>query len=273
MQVLHKLFLETGIFINDDSRCCKTHIEDGYLSKEALSLLTTTKHEEQLSRSDICKLLSDLRDTIKSSTYLNFDVPSLLSEEDYSNLTELKKEQFSELVNELQSMKNNFSRSKRTSLAVFLTKLRTGLPNTILSTIFNLSLYQIQRIIPSVREALMKNFAPRHLGLQLISHQELCLHHITPITRKLFTSEDNQDQAVLILDGTYIYIQKSHDYEFQRLSYSLHKNRPLVKPMMVVAPDGYSLSVLGPYLSDLHNNDASITKHMISRNAKDIQGR
>lgn len=169
-------------------------------------------------------------------------------------------------------MKNNFSRSKRTSLAVFLTKLRTGLPITILSTIFNLSLYQIQRIIPSVREALMKNFVPRHLGLQHISHQELCLHHITPITRKL-SSEDNQDQAVLILDGTYIYIQKSHDYEFQRLSYSLHKNRPLVKPMMVVAPDGYILSVLGPYLSDLHNNDASITKHMISQNAEDILGR
>lgn len=89
-------FLETGIFINDDSKCCKKHLEDGYLSKAALSLLTTTKNEEQLSRSDICKLLSDLRDTIKSSTYLNFDVPSLLSEEDYSNLTGLKKEQFSE---------------------------------------------------------------------------------------------------------------------------------------------------------------------------------
>lgn len=118
----------------------------------------------------------------------------------------------------------------------------------------------------------MKNFVPRHLGLQHISHQELCLHHITPITRKL-SSEDNQDQAVLILDGTYIYIQKSHDYEFQRLSYSLHKNRPLVKPMMVVAPDGYIPSVLGPYLSDLHNNDASITKHMISQNAEDILGR
>lgn len=117
----------------------------------------------------------------------------------------------------------------------------------------------------------MKNFVPRHLGFQHISHQELCLHHITPIARKLFTSVDNQDQAVLILDGTYIYIQKSHDYEFQRLSYSLHKNRPLVKPMMVVAPDGYIISVLGPYLSDYHNNDASITNcsYTISKKFRD----
>lgn len=153
-------FLETGIFINDDSKCCKTHLEDGYLSKAALSLLTTTKNEEQLSRSDICKLLSDLRYTINSSTYLNFDVPSLLSEEDYSNLTGIKKEQFSELVNELKNLNNNFSRSKRTCLAVFLTKLRTGLPNTILSSIFNLSLNQIQRITQTVREALMKNLSP-----------------------------------------------------------------------------------------------------------------
>lgn len=50
----------------------------------------------------------------------------------------------------------------------------------------------------------MKDFVPRHFGFQHISHQELCLHHITPIARKLFTSEDNQDQSVLILDGTYI---------------------------------------------------------------------
>lgn len=112
------------------------------------------------TRSDICKLLSDLRYTINSSTYLNFDVPSLLSEEDYSNLTGIKKEQFSELVNELKNLNNNFSRSKRTCLAVFLTKLRTGLPNTILSSIFNLSLNQIQRITQTVREALMKNLSP-----------------------------------------------------------------------------------------------------------------
>jgi hypothetical protein len=119
----------------------------------------------------------------------------------------------------------------------------------------------------------MQNFVPKHLGFQHISHQELCLHHTTPIAKKLFTSDDNPDQAVLILDGTYIYIQKSHDYEFQRLSYSLHKNRPLVKPMMVVASDGYILNVMGPYVADYHNNDASITKHMLSQNAEDIQGK
>ncbi|XP_062607931.1 uncharacterized protein LOC134269743 [Saccostrea cucullata] len=262
-------FVETGIFINDDSRCCKMHVEDGYLNKDALSGLTTTKDEEQLSRTDICKLLSSLRSTIKSATYLNFDVPSLLSEEDYLCLTGLRKEQFAELVHELKNIRNNSSRTKRTCLAVFLTKLRTGLPNTILSTIFKLSVYQIQRIIPSVREALMQNFVPKHLGFQHISHQEFSQHHTTPIARKLFTTEE--DQAVIILDGTYIYIQKSYDYEFQRLSYSLHKNRPLVKPMMVVASDGYILSVMGPYVADCHNNDASITKHMYSQNAENIQ--
>jgi hypothetical protein len=96
-------FVETGIFINDDSRCCKMHIDDGYLNREALCLLTTTKQEEQLSRSDICKLLSNLRNTIKAVTFLNFDVPSSLGDEDYVNLTGLKKEQFLELESELKT--------------------------------------------------------------------------------------------------------------------------------------------------------------------------
>ncbi|XP_046559913.1 uncharacterized protein LOC124268930 [Haliotis rubra] len=39
---------------------------------------------------------------------------------------------------------------------------------------------------------------------------------------------------------------------------------------MVVGTDGYILSVLGPYAADGKNNDASITKHMLSTNSDDI---
>lgn len=60
------------------------------------------------------------------------------------------------------------------------------------------------------------------------------------------------------MDGTYIYIQKSSKYTFQRKSYSIYKGRPLVKPMMIVTSDGYILDILGPFLADGKNNDAAI---------------
>ncbi|CAC5361417.1 unnamed protein product [Mytilus coruscus] len=50
----------------------------------------------------------------------------------------------------------------------------------------------------------------------------------------------------------------------------MHKERSLVKPMMIVATDGYILNVLGPYYADGHNNDASITKHAFKTNAEEI---
>lgn len=38
--------------------------------------------------------------------------------------------------------------------------------------------------------------------------------------------------------------------------------------MVVVGTDGYILSVLGPYLSNGKNNDAAITRHMVTRNSE-----
>ncbi|VDI49857.1 Hypothetical predicted protein [Mytilus galloprovincialis] len=103
-----------------------------------------------------------------------------------------------------------------------------------------------------------------------MSHSVFAQSHTTPTAKTLFTG-NNEDTAVLILDGTYIYIQKSSYHKFQKKTYSMHKNRPLVKPMIIVGSDGYILSVLGPYYANGHNNDASITKHLFKTNAEDIK--
>ncbi|KAJ8314676.1 hypothetical protein KUTeg_006826, partial [Tegillarca granosa] len=265
-------FVYTGIFINSDSRCCKFHLDNGYFNSETLSLLNSTKETEYFSRTDISNLIENVRNLMRTTSNINFDIPSALSDEDYRNLTGISREQFSELTTFLPSVRNTLTRSIRTCLAVFLTKLRTGLTNSILSSLFSLSISQVQRIISSVCDSLMENFVPLHLGFQHISHDEFCVKHTTPIAKTLFTSNsDESKEAVLVLDGTYVYIQKSSDYHFQRKSYSLHKNRPLVKPMMIVGTDGYILSVIGPYMADFYNNDANIVKHMMETNSDDIK--
>lgn len=72
------------------------------------------------------------------------------------------------------------------------------------------------------------------------------------------------------MDGTYIYIQKSHNYAFQRQCFSMHKHRPLVKPMVVTATDGYIISILGPFFANGRNNDASILKYMVKSNEENL---
>ena len=46
---------------------------------------------------------------------------------------------------------------------------------------------------------------------------------------------DRDDQAIIVMDGTYLYLQKSSNNEFQRRSFSMHKHRNLIKPMIITA--------------------------------------
>lgn len=52
------------------------------------------------------------------------------------------------------------------------------------------------------------------------------------------------------------------------MSYSSHKERNLLKPMIVVSTTGYILNVFGPYYANAKNYDASILKHMFVRKSK-----
>ena len=75
---------------------------------------------------------------MKNANKLNFDVPSLLSDEKYFDLTGLTKAQFSELCQNVPNLKKSNVRSVRTTAAIFLTKMRTGLSNKLLSVVFGL---------------------------------------------------------------------------------------------------------------------------------------
>ena len=53
-----------------------------------------------------------------------------------------------------------------TCLAVFLMKLKTGLPNKVLSILFRLKRHHAQRIIHSTRNSFVTEFVPKHLGFE-----------------------------------------------------------------------------------------------------------
>ena len=131
-------------------------------------------------------------------------------------------------------MRNSSVRSLRLALAVYISKLRLGMSNVVLASMFRLNGKRaVSRILQQVRQKLSDNFAPHYVGFNHISREEVLSHHQTAIANKLLTTQP--DQVCVALDGTYLYIQKSSNNTFQRRTYSMHKHRHLLKPMIVTA--------------------------------------
>lgn len=188
-----------------------------------------------------------------------------MSDEDYQNLTGLNRMDFEVLCQYAsQTMRNTPTRIIRTSVGIFLLKMKSGLPNQIMATLLNISKSSLRRAIFSVRNALMTSFVPKHLGFNHISRQYVISDHTRPLAQFLF-GDKGDPRAILDIDGTYIYIYKSDNFPFQRRTYSMHKGRPLVKPMVRCTTSGYFLSILGPYLADSKNNDAAILNYAIAK--------
>jgi len=89
-------------------------------------------------------------------------------------------------------------------------KLRTGLSHSLLSTLFQMPRRYIGKAIESARTALMNKFVPFHLGLDHISREYFIEHHTRDLAKYLFAN--GKDIAIVVADGTYIYIEKSSNY-------------------------------------------------------------
>ena len=143
-------------------------------------------------------------------------------------------ENFNSLLHYLFTLRSSSIRSVRVALAVYLSKLRLGVSNVVLATMFRLSGKRaVSRIAQQVRQTLINNFISHYIGFKHISREEVLSHHQTAIANKLLTTQP--DQVCVALDGTYLYIQKSSNNLFQRRTYSIHKHRHLLKPMIITA--------------------------------------
>lgn len=125
---------------------------------------------------------------------------------------------------------------------------------------FGISRRSVARKLKNVRQILMDDFVPNTVNFTR-SREDLLSH--TSVLSKSLLSPNNADAAVVIWDGTYIYLEKSAQHAFQKNSYCSHKKRNYIKPMMIVATDGTIIAVLGPFKAT--KNDASIATEILSQ--------
>lgn len=91
------------------------------------------------------------------------------------------------------------------------------------------------------------------------------LSHNTQVAKMLHGPDGTK--CILIFDGTYLFIEKSSNFGFQRRTYSVQKHANLIKPMMCVYTDSLIADVFGPYQGN--TNDATILNELLE---KDIWG-
>lgn len=131
---------------------------------------------------------------------------------------------------------------------MFLCKLRQDLSDEFFKVIFDQHKDLAQRFF-------LENIEPRS-----ITRQDIITRHVTEFSNTLYNPQPDEPKAIVV-NSTYAYIHKSSHFCVLRQSYSVHKHRHLLKPTLVVAPNGFILQIFRPYFSDSRNNDAEILRH------------
>lgn len=249
------IFCAYSLYIPDSARVCAEHLQGN--AWDDLPQFCNVSHSFNAQQfTDICDML---RTAVQNGIKLDFNVRGALSEEEMHFWTGRKPDQFDAILDETPSISVR-CKEPRNALGIYLTKLRTGDSNNRLSTLFNMSRRQLERILKIIRECLSLEYVPRHLGFDHIARNNILERNLS-ISKALFGNENN-DKVILIFDGTYVYINKSSNFLFQRQSYSLHKFQNLLKPFLIVCSDGYIVEVLGPYAAT--KTDANIMSNIMN---------
>ena len=104
----------------------------------------------------------------------------------------------------------------------------------------------------------MQRFVLQNIRFCSIARENYINKHVTVFTNALYNPESETRRAIIIFEGTYVYIPKCSNFQILRQSYCLHKGRHLLQLLLLVASDGYILDIQGPYFLDCRNNEAQL---------------
>ena len=159
-----------------------------------------TTDQSTLSEASVAQMIFNLQEIARrnSSMRIDFDNRDALSGADYTHLTGLGKQSFNDLHHHIsETIRNTPARSTRVSLAIFLLKLKSGMSNKLLSTLFNITKWSVRRSVAGVRKALVANFVPNHIGFQHITvDAAIGNKQVVPFPSTL-TASEHSDQALV----------------------------------------------------------------------------
>lgn len=238
------------------SRICQYHAENGTWNDFV--------PENNNYNKDQIEELVDLARSQMPMNELGSDLPNIDKVS-----TGIDKRNFDLLLSLIPSLPNAFNGSHnkaKEALLMYLMRLRTGDHYNRISTRFGAAHVTVKKYIDKTREALLNDFVPLELGFANLNRESL-LENSTTMARELYC-QGNEQKVIIVADGTYIYCNKSQNYDHQRNTYSDQKKRNFIKPMVFVTTNGRFVEIFGPY--EATKNDASIMHSVFEKHDSDI---
>ena len=199
-----QLIFHHRIWCPDKSRICSDHLIGDDLHPDVKVDLT--------NRSSLKEHISNRADQIINDL---LQITSTLSDNDYKAWTGWTLAQLKEIHDAcLGQLPTPSDSSTENALILFWAKVKTNISWPQLSLLCGMSKTTVSRTFHAVLSALSKSVVPKFLGTKHMTRAEAVSHNT------VFTKCFYKDKVTLILDGTYIYIQKSADHTLQRSSYS-----------------------------------------------------
>lgn len=257
------VFILKDIYIPENVKSCAHHLdEQGYILQPLVIGLRYINRPYVIRGEILQSFLQGVRHVAKNLTRI-YDENSL-SDSEFEYLYPVNKQQFSELFTYFDRVRQEdyYRYVSKKDLLMFLCKMRHGLSDDFVRVMFGYSSRQaVSLAFTLVRKSLMQRFVPTNIGFNAITRESYIERHVTDFANVLYNPEPQIPRAITFIDGTYSYIQKSSNFRVLRQSYCVHKGRHLLKPILIVAPDGYIIDIQGPYFSDSKNNDAAILQN------------
>ncbi|XP_043464129.1 uncharacterized protein LOC122499719 [Leptopilina heterotoma] len=267
------IFVNVNIYVPGDVRICNLHIdENGFVFRALQDGLQFINRPYIIDGQELQIVLQLLRGLVVDKKQF-VDVDSI-SDEEFTSLSPISKVQFNELYEFCRPVPRNdrgFRHVSKRDLLMFLCKMKEGLADDFLKVIFAYSSRQAASLtVDTVRKSLMQIFVPQNIGFDAITPHQYVAEHVTEFANALYNPNPEIPRVIECMDGTYSYIHKiwgpdCSNFRALRQSFCLHKSSHLLKPVLIVAPDGYILAIQGPYFSDSRNNDASILRNEFDR--------
>lgn len=237
-----------NFYIPPLARVCQSHLQRNDWEE------VNNQRQMHFNGAHVLDMMNLYKWGLERKNELDFENINSIDDNELHFWTGVTKDQFNTFLHLTPSLHNRTDRPA-TTFGIYLTKIRTGESDERLATKFRMSRRTLERKIRLARECLTQDFVPHFLGLDHITREEAVARNLS-IPSHIFGGDQNT--IILVIDGTYLYVQKSANFLFQRITYSLHKFRNLVKPFLIVCTDGYILDVLGPYAAT--TSDATIMR-------------
>jgi hypothetical protein len=248
------------IYIPKSNRLCSSHLNSEKLfTDEALLSIQATKQGIHVKSYDFGLWLHQVCE-MTPNHILSFEGINAVPVSKYKTYTGIEKIHFDNLHSCIESrLRNTHNRSSRNALAMLLMVLRNNVTQEFVASLFNTTQRIVSASIDSVCTALSEEFVPQYLGYLHLTREEALERHSVKLTNGVL-GEDSSHLCVMA-DATYCYIEQPSDFVLQKKTFSMHKKRNLLKPLLIVFPSGHILEAAGPFFCDSSNNDAACMKY------------